>query len=86
MRHIVRLGRICAGFVLLVAGVAMIVLPGPGVASIALGLALLAPDFRWAKFALDRMKETGARGAHTARVWWRRFRTRSSVADDGRLR
>jgi len=55
----------------------MLVLPGPGWASIALGLALLAPDFRWAESALGRLKETGRHGASTARNWWRRFRTRS---------
>jgi hypothetical protein len=55
----------------------MLVLPGPGWAAIALGLALLAPDFRWAESALARLKETGRQGAATARHWWRRFRTRS---------
>lgn len=64
-----------AGFALLLAGVAMLLLPGPGWAAIALGLALLAPDFPWAARALDRVK-----------ALWHRLRTRMSAADDGRVR
>jgi uncharacterized protein (TIGR02611 family) len=77
VHHVWRVARNIAGFALLIAGVAMLVLPGPGWAAIALGLALLAPDFRWAESALARLKETGRHGAATARHWWRRFRTRS---------
>lgn len=81
-----RLCRIIAGFFLILAGVAMLVLPGPGWAVIFLGLALLARDYVWAQTALDRLKETGHRGANAARGWWRRLRTRSSVTDDGHVR
>jgi uncharacterized protein (TIGR02611 family) len=77
-----RVGRAVAGFALLIAGAAMIVLPGPGWAAIALGLALLAPDFPWAHRALERLKHAGREGASMARQWWRRLRTRSSAGDD----
>jgi Putative transmembrane protein (PGPGW) len=80
-----RVARAIAGFALLLAGAAMLVLPGPGWAAIALGLALLAPDFPWAHRALERLKATGREGASLAREWWRRLRTRSSASDDGRV-
>lgn len=52
-RHIaVRLARMALGFVLLIAGAAMVVLPGPGGLVIALGLVLLAEDIVWADRAL----------------------------------
>ncbi len=37
-------------------GVALIVLPGPAVVVIPLGLAILATEFVWAKTLLDRIK------------------------------
>jgi hypothetical protein len=48
--------KIIGGFVLLVAGAAMVVLPGPGWLTIAAGLALLADEFPWARRELDRLK------------------------------
>ncbi len=68
MTHVKRVARIVSGFLLLLVGMALLVLPGPGWLVIALGLALLAPDFRWAQSALDRLKH----GADTAVAWWRR--------------
>src|SRR5947209_7219337 len=40
------------GFGTLLAGVAMLVLPGPAIVFIPLGLAILATEFRWAKSCL----------------------------------
>ena len=51
-----RLARITGGSVLLVAGVAMLALPGPGWLTIALGLALLAQDVPWAERTLERVR------------------------------
>jgi thiol:disulfide interchange protein len=56
-----RLLKIAAGFVLLGAGAAMVVLPGPGWLTIAAGLAVLAGEFHWARRALDRLKEIAVR-------------------------
>lgn len=53
--------KIMVGFTLLAAGVAMLVLPGPGWLTIALGLALLAAEFVWARRLLDHLKEQGQR-------------------------
>jgi tellurite resistance protein TerC len=45
------------GFTLLALGAAMVVLPGPGLVTIALGLVVLSSEYVWAKRALDRMKD-----------------------------
>ncbi len=45
------------GFTILVAGIAMIVLPGPAVVVIPIGLAILATEFIWAKKLFDLVKE-----------------------------
>jgi uncharacterized protein (TIGR02611 family) len=49
-----------AGFAVLGAGLAMLVLPGPGVLIIIVGLAILATEFTWAERALDRTASTAA--------------------------
>jgi uncharacterized protein (TIGR02611 family) len=43
------------GFVVLAAGVIMLVTPGPGIPAIILGLAMLALEFAWAERWLDRL-------------------------------
>jgi hypothetical protein len=86
VHHVKRIARIVAGFLLLLAGTAMLVLPGPGWVTIGLGLALLARDFPWAHNALERLKYVWHICVDSARCWWRRFRTGSSAADDGRMR
>ena len=48
---------IVVGFTVLAAGIAMIVLPGPAIVVIPIGLALLATEFLWARKLLDRVKE-----------------------------
>ena len=45
------------GFTVLVAGIAMIVLPGPAIVVIPAGLALLATEFIWARKLLITVKE-----------------------------
>jgi hypothetical protein len=50
MRLLVALG----GFATLLGGVALLVLPGPGIPLIVVGLGLLALEFRWAEAALAR--------------------------------
>lgn len=65
MNHIVlktlgqarRLIVIVVGFTVLAAGVAMVVLPGPAVVVIPVGLAILATEFIWARKLLTTVKE-----------------------------
>jgi tellurite resistance protein TerC len=48
---------IVIGFTVLAIGIAMIVLPGPAIVVIPIGLALLATEFIWARKLLDAVKE-----------------------------
>ena len=50
-------GVFLVGMALLVAGAAMLVLPGPGIAVIVLGLVVLSAEFLWAKRALAWVRE-----------------------------
>jgi uncharacterized protein (TIGR02611 family) len=56
-----RFFKILMGFTLLLAGAIMLVTPGPGWLTIALGLAVLAAEYVWARRLLDRLKEHGVR-------------------------
>ena len=62
-----RLIKIVVGFTLLAAGAAMMVLPGPGIVTIMLALAILSAEFVWARRLLDRMKAAARDAADTIR-------------------
>jgi uncharacterized protein (TIGR02611 family) len=47
------------GTTLLIAGAAMLVLPGPGIAVILLGLVVLSAEFKWAQRTLAWVRERG---------------------------
>ena len=47
-RAMARIGRMIAGFGLMIAGIVMIFVPGPGLLAFAAGLAILSRDFVWA--------------------------------------
>lgn len=48
---------VVVGFTILAVGIAMIVLPGPAIVVIPIGLAILATEFIWARRLLDTVKE-----------------------------
>jgi uncharacterized protein (TIGR02611 family) len=52
--RIVRLVVAIFGFLVVLAGLAMLVLPGPGLLVIAIGLGILALEFVWAERLLER--------------------------------
>ena len=57
-RHIlVRIGRVTLGVIVLIAGLLMLPLPGPGLVTIAAGLALLASDVPYARKLLERVRK-----------------------------
>jgi tellurite resistance protein TerC len=56
-----RVFLIIAGFTLLLAGVVMLVTPGPGMLVIFLGLGLIAAEFVWARRLMDRIKQESGR-------------------------
>jgi len=62
-RQVLRLGRrigiAIAGGVVIAAGVAMLVLPGPGIVVIAVGLAILSLEFERPRVWLAHMKAKG---------------------------
>lgn len=63
------------GFAVVAAGVAMLVLPGPGWAAIFLGFAILATEFAFAEKVRDwliaQLKRLVDYGARAARKIWR---------------
>jgi uncharacterized protein (TIGR02611 family) len=52
-----RIAILCGGSLLLIAGIVLLVLPGPGVPLIIAGLALLGTQFEWARRASNWMRE-----------------------------
>jgi drug/metabolite transporter (DMT)-like permease len=66
-----RVARVLGGFILIIAGIAMLVLPGPGVLTILGGLALIGQEFAWAQRIVDRVRATLSR-------WWRSLTEPSS--------
>ena len=52
------------GFTVLLIGLAMVVLPGPAIVVIPLGLAILATEFVWARRLLEKARaRSGGKGA-----------------------
>lgn len=51
-----RIAVTVVGFALVVVGLVMLVLPGPGLLAIVAGLAVLATEYAWARRALDEAK------------------------------
>ena len=52
--RVVRAAVVLAGFVVVLVGLALIPLPGPGLLVVAVGLAVLALEFAWAERMLER--------------------------------
>ena len=78
--HPVRVATITlVGTVLVLAGLAMLVLPGPGLVVLFAGVAVLSTEFPWASRLLHRMKVLGTRA-------WEAFtRTRVGAAVRSRI-
>ena len=57
-RHIlIRIGRVFLGTIVVIAGLLMLPLPGPGMLTIAAGLALLASDVPFARKLLENVRK-----------------------------
>jgi hypothetical protein len=54
------------GGVLVLAGLALLVLPGPGIVVVAIGFAVLGTEYAWAAAALERTKRTAERAGRAA--------------------
>lgn len=68
-----RIGLEILGWLLLAAGVAALILPGPGLLLLALGLWVLAKNYRWADRLLDPVKRAAYRGASESVTSWPRI-------------
>jgi tellurite resistance protein TerC len=53
------------GFTIVLLGIAMIVMPGPGWLVILAGLSILSGEFLWARRLLNRIKKAGKDLTHT---------------------
>ena len=56
-----------AGFTLVIAGIVFLVLPGPGIPLIIAGLAILATEFTWAEYLLNRTKHHVSKAVNKVR-------------------
>lgn len=54
------IGAAIVGGTLIAVGVVLLVLPGPGLLLIAMGVAVLATEFAWAEATLRKMKRAGS--------------------------
>src|ERR687896_1106541 len=65
--RLLRIGFAIFGFLVVAAGLAMLVLPGPGLLVIAIGLGILALEFAWAERLLERTVDRMEQAADTVR-------------------
>jgi hypothetical protein len=82
LRHKLRLDKLpkpvriavvtCVGVVCLLAGIAMIILPGPAFVFIPLGLFLLASEFKWA----EKWAQRAVDGVEHIKGRWKAWRKR----------
>jgi uncharacterized protein (TIGR02611 family) len=61
-----RIAVTIAGFTVLLAGLVMMVTPGPGILGIIAGLAILATEYAWAEHMLDKAKQKAGQAAKVA--------------------
>jgi len=70
-----RIGVFIVGSLVCLAGVAMLVLPGPGIVVILAGLAILGTEFVWAERALDAAKDKAGQAGSAVKGRLRRKRS-----------
>ena len=61
------IGAAIVGGTLITVGVVLLVLPGPGLLLIAMGVAVLATEFAWAESTLRKMKQAGSAAVDKAK-------------------
>lgn len=62
-----RIAVTVVGGAVLLGGLAMLVLPGPGILVVAVGFAILGTEYAWAASALDKTKRAAATAGGIAR-------------------
>jgi len=63
LRHARRIAIFIVGSTVVLIGIAMLVLPGPAVVVIPVGLAILATEYAWARRWLKIIRESAEKGA-----------------------
>ena len=74
------LGFVIVGFTVLLGGIAMLVLPGPALAVIPIGLAILSLEFAWAGRLLEMAMEQAEKAKESAKQTTRAQRIIVAVA------
>lgn len=82
LRSTKRIVVLAVGLTLVAGGIALLVLPGPGLLVIIAGLAVLASEFAWAERMLDKAREQAAKAGGAAKKGLGRFRRRPDPAPD----
>jgi len=67
LRSAKRIAVTIVGAVFVLAGLAMLVLPGPGILVIVVGFAILGTEYAWAAAALERTKHAATKAGSVAR-------------------
>ena len=78
--RVVRVLFVLVGFTLLLAGIAMLVAPGPAFVVIPIGLAILSLEFRWAENMLEKSLEQADKAAQKASETTKTQRILAAVA------
>ena len=73
MRHGKRVVLEILGWLLVVAGIAALVLPGPGLLMLFAGLALLSQNYEWARRRVEPVKDAAQRSAAQGVQTWPRI-------------
>lgn len=81
LRSTKRIVVLVIGLALVVGGIALLVLPGPGLLVIIAGLAVLASEFAWAEHLLDKAKEQAAKAGGAAKKGLGRLRRSKEPTD-----
>ena len=66
VRSTKRIAVTIVGGALVLGGLAMLVLPGPGILVVAIGFAVLGTEYAWAAIAFERTKRTAAQAGKLA--------------------
>jgi len=83
LRMLKRITVFVFGSGVVVLGVVLIPLPGPGLLVVVLGLAVLASEFTWAQRALDKAQRRAQRSGDAVRLRWQmRRQMRRGVVDE----
>ena len=78
--RVYRILFVLSGAIVTAAGIAMLVLPGPGLVAIAAGLTMLAMEFAWAENALEKALAQAEKASSAARETSRAQRVAAAVA------